>query len=169
MSVNLFNSENTTMFIHNETLYSFNNEFISNSEKFNILQNIIFEYNYVEFYRDFNEIYNSANDKKRQMCFVVLTFCDEYDKYETDAPYLDTGDIIAILRNEMLESVGRKNSRVFNLSFIDMIICWRCFKGRFNNWITIDSSYEITHQIKNINNSFTLSQKIERFLLHFDY
>lgn len=153
-------------FIHNDREYVCPCGFVSNSDKFDLLIDIIFEYNYVDFYRNFDEIYNSSNTQKKQILYFVKIFCDDYDEMITE---LDFIYVIDIIKEGIISLFGRRNSKSFNAKFVDMVCCWRRFKGRFNSWITIDGSYDIIHQIKAVYLGLPLNRKIERFLSHFGY
>lgn len=153
-------------FINNDHEYVCPCSFIPNTVKFDLLLDIIFEYNYVDFNRDFDIIYNLSNTQKQQILYLVKIICDEFAEMITE---IDITDVIEILRDEIISLFGRKNSKSFNAKFVDMICYWRYCKGGSNSWITTDGSYEIIHQLKGVYHDLPLNQKINRFLSHFNY
>lgn len=160
------NSEIT--FRHNNELYFVPKVVIPNSLKFELIRDIIFEYNYAEFYRDFHEIYNSYDEQRQHICWWIFEICNQYKLIEHEYE-MDFADTILYMQNEMMSVFNRKNSKIFHIDFITMICCWMRYKNKDNQWKTRNNSYEITHQLKHLDYDLPLNRKIERFISHFDF
>ena len=161
----------TITFIHNNQRYVVPNLYIPNSLKFEMIRDIIFKYNYTEFVNNFDVIYNNLNIEHQHICYWIHFISEEYMRLKNEndwIPEFEFGDIIATIQNETISVYRRKNNKHFHIDFIPMICCWIKYKNNDNFWITNDDSYEIIHQLKGYDYYWSLKQKLDRFLSHFD-
>lgn len=159
-------------FTHRNRNYDIPQIYVPNSLKFELIRDIIFKYNYVDFICHFDDIYNNLDIQTRHICYWIHFIGKEYTRLKMDndrIPGFGFGDIIANMQNDTISVFGRKNSKHFHADFIPIICCWIRYKNIHNQWTTNDGSYEITQQLKGHDRYLTLNGKIQRFLSHFDY
>lgn len=158
----------TIRFRHHNEEYFAPMVFVPNGLKFELIRDIIFEYNYPEFCRDFLKIYTSYDEQRQHVAWWIHEISERYNLVKREYE-LSFSDCILYLQQEMMEIFGRKNSRVFHIDFITMICLWIKHKNEDNQWTTRNNSYEITHQLKHLDYLLPLNRKIERFISHFDF
>lgn len=138
----------------------------SNIIKYELIRDIIFAYDYTEFNTNFIEIYNHYFDNDRKyICLVIRYITDLFTSFDDDIPLRR---IIESIKYQLIHEFGRKNSKLFYVDFVDIIILWTQFKIN-NQWITKDNFSYIIEQDKKYDWYWPLSHKVKNFTCHFDY
>lgn len=154
MNLSMNSIYNKDFFNYNGLRYTLPNIVISNSRKFELFEEIIFGYNYIEFQQNFDEIYRTSDHEHQVICYYVVQIIIAYKRRKIRLDQ-DIDEIVKQMQNLITNIVGRKNSKHFNSGFIAMICCWAHYKNVNDEWIP---SY---------NQHLRLNEKIDRFLLPF--
>ena len=158
-----------TTFTHNNRTYTFVQQHLDNSLKFELIRDVMFGFNYNQFNENFYTIYNTFHsDQIKPICYMIKTIADEYMAIKNQYNTVPIGSIISNLEDRALIRLGRRNSKKFHIKFIAMIVCWVRFKTNENEWLTIDFSPDVNLQWKVLYEFYTVQGKINKIISHFD-
>lgn len=132
-------------FVKNNQSYFVPDVIIPNSVKFELIKHIIIKYNYIEFNQKFDKIYNTSFELK-PICYYIKLICDEYISMKRNGYNL--AEIIKSIENKAVRVLGRRNSKLFHVDFIPMILFWRHYKIYQQNMIQDNNSSNFNEILK---------------------